>query len=203
MPLSFRPARPGDVDAAVPLIYSSGPDAFDYAFARPGRNSAQDFLRHAFVQGGGQFGWRQHTVGELDGKVVAAGTTFGGEANLGYLLAASRQILGYFGFGAVGVIHHGLQLERIICPPPRRTLYLAHLGVDPSVRGEGLGSQLIAHFLERGRQAGLGMAALDVSVANPRAQALYERFGFEVQVERTSTLPGVNSHRYMQRPIRD
>ena len=40
MPLSFRPARPEDVDAAVPLIYSSGPDAFDYAFARPGRNSA-------------------------------------------------------------------------------------------------------------------------------------------------------------------
>ena len=114
MPLSFRPARPEDVDAAIPLIYSSGPDAFDYAFARPGRNSAQDFLRRAFLQGGGQFGWRQHTVGELDGKVVAAGTIFGGEANLGYLLAATRQILGFFGLGSVSVIHHGLQLEKII-----------------------------------------------------------------------------------------
>ena len=119
MPLSFRPARPEDVDAAVPLIYSSGPDAFDYAFARPGRNSAQDFLRHAFVQGGGQFGWRQHTVGELDGRVVAVGTVFGGEANLGYLLAASRQIFGFFGLGAAAVIRRGLQLERIICPPPQ------------------------------------------------------------------------------------
>lgn len=201
MPLSFRPARPEDVDAAVPLIYSSGPDAFDYAFARPGRNSAQDFLRHAFAQGGGQFGWRQHTVGELDGRVVAVGTVFGGEANLGYLLAASRQIFGFFGLGAAAVIRRGLQLERIICPPPKRTLYLAHLGVAPELRGEGLGSQLVAHFLERGRRAGLPMAALDVSVANPRAQALYERLGFTVQAERHSNLPGVASHRYMQRAL--
>ncbi|MCJ1884676.1 GNAT family N-acetyltransferase [Pseudomonas sp. LA21] len=201
MPLTFRRARPDDVDAAIPLIYSSGPDAFDYAFARPGRNSAQDFLRYAFLQGGGQFGWRQHWVGERDGEVVAAGTVFGGEVNLGYMLAATRQIFGYFGLGAPRVIVRGLQLERIICPPPRKTLYLAHLGVTQDLRGEGLGSQLIDHFLQCGRHAGLPMAALDVSVANPRAQALYERFGFSVQAERTSTLPGVASHRYMQRPL--
>lgn len=201
MPLTFRRARPEDVDAAIPLIYSSGPDAFDYAFARPGRNSAQDFLRHAFLQGAGQFGWRQHWVGEQEGEVVAAGTVFGGEANLGYMLAATRQILGYFGLGSAGVIRRGLQLEKIICPPPRRTLYLAHLGVTPQLRGEGLGSQLIEHFLQLGRNTGLPMAALDVSAANPKAQALYERLGFAVQVERQSTLPDVASHRYMQRPL--
>lgn len=201
MPLTFRRARPDDVEAAIPLIYSSGPDAFDYAFARPGRHSAQDFLRYAFLQGGGQFGWRQHWVGEQDGQVVAAGTVFGGEANLGYLLAATRQILGYFGLASAGVIRRGLQLEKIICPPPRRTLYLAHLGVTPTLRGEGLGSQLIDHFLQMGRDANLPMAALDVSVANPKAQALYERFGFKVQVEHASTLPGVSSHRYMQRQL--
>ncbi|AGI22610.1 acetyltransferase [Pseudomonas sp. ATCC 13867] len=201
MPLTFRRARPTDVDAAIPLIYSSGPDAFDYAFARPGRSSATDFLRHAFLQGSGQFGWRQHWVGEQDGQVLAAGTAFGGEVNLGYMLAATRQILGYFGLASPAVMVRGLQLERIICPPPRRTLYLAHLGVAPERRGEGLGSQLIDHFLHCGRHAGLPMAALDVSVANPRAQALYERLGFSVQVERPSTLPGVASHRYMQRPL--
>lgn len=201
MPLTFRHARPDDVDAAVPLIYSSGPDAFDYAFARPGRNSAQDFLRYAFLQGGGQFGWRQHWVGEQDGEVVVAGTVFGGEANLGYMLAATRQILGYFGLGSAGVMRRGLQLEKIICPPPRRTLYLAHLGVSPTRRGEGLGSQLIAHFLQIGRNAGLPMAALDVSTANPKAQALYERLGFSVQVERASPLPGVAGSRYMQRQL--
>ena len=201
MPLTFRRARPDDVDAAVPLIYSSGPDAFDYAFARPGRNSAEDFLRYAFVQGDGQFGWRQHWVGEQDGQVVAAGTVFGGEANLGYMLAATRQILGYFGLGSVGVIRRGLQLERIICPPPRKTLYLAHLGITPTLRGEGLGSQLIDHFLQIGRRSGLPVAALDVSAANPRAQALYERLGFTVQVERTSNLPSVAGSRYMQRQL--
>ena len=76
MSLHFRPARAEDVDAAIPLIYSSGPAAFDYVFAGTPKGSAQDFLRKAFVSGAGQFGYRQHWLGEQDGQVVAAGTVY-------------------------------------------------------------------------------------------------------------------------------
>ncbi len=55
MSIKFRPALPDDVEAAVPLIYSSGPDAFDFVFNVPGRATAQDFLRQAFVDGAGAF----------------------------------------------------------------------------------------------------------------------------------------------------
>jgi hypothetical protein len=32
MQIQFRPATPEDVEQAIPLIYSSGPAAFDYIF---------------------------------------------------------------------------------------------------------------------------------------------------------------------------
>ena len=50
--LTFRAASRADVADAVPLIYSSGPAAFDYVFNNGGTRDAQAFLRFAY-----------HTVG--------------------------------------------------------------------------------------------------------------------------------------------
>ena len=97
MSLQFRPARPEDVDAAIALIYSSGPAAFDYVFAGTPKGSAQDFLRKAFVSGAGQFGYRQHWLGEQDGQVVAAGTALSGEVNLRNMAVAAAQIIAFYG----------------------------------------------------------------------------------------------------------
>ena len=73
MPLKFRPAEPRDAEQAVPLIYSSGPAAFDYAFRRAGL-TAEGFLQAAFVDGAGMFGYPRHWVGELGGYVFGRGS---------------------------------------------------------------------------------------------------------------------------------
>ncbi|BBP81302.1 N-acetyltransferase [Pseudomonas sp. Pc102] len=200
MPLTFRPATPADAPAIAPLVYRSGPAAFDHAFARNG-HSAVDFLRWTLAREAGEFGYKAHWVGEQDGRIVATGTAFSGEANLRNSLAALGQIIGFYGLGAASVIRRGLQLERIIQPPPAATCYLAHLGVEDGLTGQGIGRQLIDHLLQQGRHAGLQRAALDVSATNPRAQALYERLGFVVEHERPSTIPGVAAHRFMARGI--
>lgn len=195
MPLNFRPARPEDVELAVPLIYSSGPAAFDYVFPR-----AQAFLRDVFVRQHGQFSYRQHWVGEQDGRVVVTGTLVSADDNLRHMLAATWQILRFYGLAqALGVIRRGLQMEQLIPPPKKGLNYLAHLGVQPGLTGQGIGTQLIDYFLKLGCARGLSRAALDVSAENPLAQALYERLGFSVLVERRSVLPGVADHRYMER----
>ena len=201
MPLIFRPAEPRDVEQAVPLIYSSGPAAFDYVFKRAGL-TAEGFLHAAFTDGGGMFGYHRHWVGELSGKVVAAGTGYSGEVNLRNMLTATRQIMLCYGpVSAVPVMLNGLRLEKIILPPPKKTFYLAHLGVAEGMRGEGIGSRLVEHLLKLGRSAGFQLAALDVSAGNPQAQALYERLGFSVVTERVSTLAGIANHRYMSKAL--
>lgn len=202
MTLHFRPARSDDAEAAVPLIYSSGPAAFDYVFGGTPKGTAQDFLHKAFVSGAGQFGYRQHWVGEQDGRVVAAGTALSGEVNLRNMRVAAGQIMGFYGpLHCWKVLWSGLQMERIVLPPPKRTFYLAHLGVNRASTGQGIGTQLIDYLLQQGRDAGFSITALDVSAGNPLAQRLYERLGFVVQIERASHLPGIAAHRYLQRPL--
>lgn len=202
--IRFRPASADDVEVAVPLIYSSGPAAFDYVFAVPGRSDAQAFLRHAFVDGAGEFGWRNHCVGEFDGQVVAAGAGFGAETHWPFTLAAARQILGYYGLRhAPGVMARGLRVESVIPPPSSDMHYLAHLGVAPALRGQGIGRALIDYLAAVAREQGRHRMVLDVAVSNPRAEALYARCGFTVTGERLSALSNaqgsVPGHRRMER----
>lgn len=201
--LAFRPATPADADAAVPLIYSSGPTTFDYVFHAPARGTAVEFLRHAFLDGAGEFGFRNHVVGMRDGVVVAAGSAWSGAATLSFTVAAARQILGFYGLVAgLGVITRGLKVESVIRPPGRDCWYVAHLGVPPELRGQGIGVRLVEHLLAQGRERKLPYAALDVAVTNPRAQQLYERIGFRVTRECESRLANaqarVADHRRME-----
>ncbi|MFC5436256.1 GNAT family N-acetyltransferase [Rhodanobacter umsongensis] len=200
--LTFRPALAGDVDAAVPLIHSSGPAAFEFVFAVPGVGDAQAFLRQAFVDGAGEFGWRNHVVGLLDGEVVAVGAAYGGDTKWSYTRAAARQILGHYGWRhAAGVITRGLKVESVIPPPSGAMYYLAHLGVSGPLRGRGVGTALVHHLLAQPAAAGCP-AVLDVATTNPDAQRLYQRLGFAVIGERRSTLANaqgcVADHRRMQ-----
>jgi ribosomal protein S18 acetylase RimI-like enzyme len=207
MKIAFRPAAATDVEAAVPLIYSSGPAAFDYVFTvKDRRPTAEDFLRRAFLDGAGEFGWRNHVVGEFEGMIVAAGAGWTGRMGFRFMIAGARQILACYGpvVGA-GVIARALRVEAIVPPPSRTRFVVAHLGVRPETRGQGIGQRLIEHLLDHGRTLGVEIAALDVAVANTSAQALYERLGFVVTGERRSRLSNasvtVPDHRHMERPI--
>lgn len=196
----FRRAVAADADVAVPLLYRSGPAAFDHVFATTG-STAQQFLRRAFVDGRGLFGCHQHWVGERDGQVVVAGTAFSGRANLSNNVAVVRQMLVHYRARSLPVMWRGLQLERLIAPPPADVWYLAHLGVAPGLTGQGIGSAFIAHLLERGRRAGFARAGLDVAASNPQARRLYERMGFQPAHLRISALPGLPDHQFMTRPL--
>ena len=199
--LVFRPTEPADANAVVPLIYSSAPAAFDFLFAVPGRGDARNFLHRAFVDGAGQFGFRNHVVGVEDGVVVAVGAAWSGRSRFAFLLAGARQVFACYGLGAaLGVIRRVARTERIILPPARGELYIGHLGVSPERRGGGIGAALIAHLIAQHRH--IGKAVLDVAVSNPRAQQLYERLGFAVTAEHISRLANAQAvlvnHRRME-----
>ncbi len=200
MSVHLRPADPSDVDAAVPLIYSSGPAGFDFVFAHRQR-SAQEFLRTAFTAGSGEFGHLTHTVATIDGVVVGVGATFSGDGVLRSTIATGVRMLGFYRTAAAGPMIRGLRIERLLEPPRRDTQIIAHLGVDPHMRGKGIGTDLVELFLATGRRDGRRVAALDVSVENPDAQRLYERLGFRVEHEVISKLRNdratVPNHRRM------
>ncbi|MCB0540823.1 MAG: GNAT family N-acetyltransferase, partial [Bacteroidetes bacterium] len=59
--ISFRAATPLDVETAVPLIYSSGPDVCEYIFYDKQKGGAQAFFAYAFTRAGGELGYDNHT----------------------------------------------------------------------------------------------------------------------------------------------
>jgi hypothetical protein len=114
--LTFRAASRADVADAVPLIYSSGPAAFDYVFNVGGTRDAQAFLRFAYLHGGGEFGWRVHRIAEMGRQVVAVGAAFDGRTVMRFTIAGALQICGFYGpIHAWGVMARGLRVEAIIC----------------------------------------------------------------------------------------
>jgi ribosomal protein S18 acetylase RimI-like enzyme len=206
--LTFRAASRADVADAVPLIYSSGPAAFDYVFNNGGTRDAQSFLRFAYLRGGGEFGWRAHRIAEMGGQVVAVGAAFDGRTVTRFTLAGALQIWGFYGaIRAWGVMVRGLRVEAIIRPPHAQEYYLCHLGVREEMRGRGIGAHFIGHLLEGLDAKRHRCATLDVAVTNPRAQLLYERLGFEVEALRASKLQNrrgrVADHYRMSRPLLD
>lgn len=206
--LTFRDATVADAADAVPLIYSSGPAAFDYVFDLGNSRGAQEFLRFAYLQGGGEFGWRNHRVAEMGGQVAAAGAAFDGRAVLRFTIANSLQILRFYGpIHAWGVMLRGLRTEAIIRPPRAREFYLCHLGVREELRGHGIGTYLVRNLLAALHADRHRCATLDVAVTNPRARLLYERLGFVVSALRKSALKNrrgrVADHHRMSRPAGD
>ena len=203
MDIQIRPARPEDAEAAVPLIYSSGPAAFDYVFSHETRLAATGYLRRALEHPNGEFGYRNHVVVELDGQVVGAGAAYSGREAQSFMFTALRQIFGWYGLvSGVLVSRRGLQVERVVQAPKGDMHYITQLGVSPELRGHGIGRKLVDYLIELGRAKSRTLAALDVSVENPRAQALYERIGFTVTRELKSTMENstarVPHHRRME-----
>ena len=203
MPVSFRPCQPEDVDAVIPLMYSSGPEAYRYVFSVSNEFQALEFLRAAFIKGDGEFGHRDHIVAVDDGEVVALVGIRSAEDNSDYTMAVFKTVFQFYGlFNGLRVLLRGLRFEKIVKPPRNGTLCLHNLGVKEQLRGKGYGQQLIAYFLEQAKKQHVTVVGLDVAESNPKAKALYLRLGFEVKRVNPGNLVnkfgrGV-SHEYME-----
>ncbi|WP_105102231.1 GNAT family N-acetyltransferase [Microbulbifer pacificus] len=201
--IGFRPCRAQDVDTAVPLIYSSGPAAFDYVFCDGEKQQAQEFLRYAFVRGNSEFGYRQHIAAVIDDQVVAVGAVRRSNQNLPFTLSAFMDIVRFYSpFAAARTVARGLRTEMVISPPKAGIGVIYHLGVAESRRGQGIGRALIAELTENIQQQSLPVAALDVAETNPRAKELYLRLGFIAKRTKHSSLQSkfgrVTDHTYME-----
>lgn len=55
---------------------------------------------------------------------------------------------------------------------------ISDLHVAPSLRGRGIGSQIIGYLTDAARELGVERLEIGVALSNPRALALYQRLGF-------------------------
>lgn len=180
----IRRAEATDADAAVPLILSSGPDAYEYVFTLPGK-PAEGFLRFAFTEGSGFSGHRNHHVVEDAGQVVGTGAFYTLEEHQRLAREALGQSTRHYGMlGAMRIVRQSLPVSNMMPAPSPDAIYVANLAVSVDCRGRGVGAKLLEHARGLAESAGMKALELDVSVRNTRAEALYRRTGFIVTAER-------------------
>ncbi len=187
--LLIRDARPEDTGPIAELIYSSGPDLYDYLFSTR-KTSALAFIEREFASGRGFCGYANVTVAILSGKVVGTGCFFDRAAYYRLTGGTVMNSLGVFGLaGTLSNIWRSRHTSRLLKPPCPGELYLASFGVDAALRGQGIGGRMIGHQVAWARDQGYRSFGLDVAVTNARGQALYERLGLRVVEEKRFSGP--------------
>jgi ribosomal protein S18 acetylase RimI-like enzyme len=203
MTLEYRVCQPSDVNEAIPLMYSAGPEAFRYVFSVDYAEQATDFLRYAFVKGTGEFGYEDHIVAINNNVIVGLVGRRSSPQNFTYTVAVAKQIFSFYGlFTGLKVIFRGLRFESIVSPPAKGRVCLHNLGVCPVARGKGYGQKMIEHFMATEKKMKTTHVCLDVAGTNPRAKSLYQRLGFVVKKYKKGKLKskygrGVD-HEYME-----
>ena len=188
MGIEIRPSQPSDVAAVAPFIYSSGPYSFNYVLASD-QAGVLPFVRYAFAQKSGELRYENHVTVLRDGDIVGCGAALAPHQSLLQTFHGVRHVVRHCGIAAsAGIIRRGLAFEQVVRPPKGELWIVAHLGVAPECRGQGIGVQLIEHLIDLIRGRGGKRVGLDVALINPRAEALYQRIGFEVTGNTKSTL---------------
>lgn len=205
MKVHFRPCKPSDADRIVPYILYSGPDAFGYVFTTA-NTTARDFLMYAFSKKGGQFSFQNHTAIIHQNSIIGVGGVFDAKKAASFTFKDVIRILIHYKWRSIPVLIRGLKIEQCLQLPVKNEICLVHLGVSKGQRGQGLGTLLIAHLMEKFQDRSKGVFVLDVSTENPKAQQLYKRLGFKTTKLVPSTLKSpfgyVPSHYRMERPVR-
>ena len=187
--IQFRLATAADITHSLPLLLSAGPQAFAYGFP----NVAIDdpgFLGSAYADGAGFFGWQNHTVGLVDGVPVAISAGYDFASYLRLSVEHTLQVWRYCPRSFfVPMMKRGWQLRSLMPSPSMSMHYLANFGVAKALRGRGIGRAMLEYQRLVARRLGRQTMALDVSTENPRAQALYQRFGLTVTHQNTFAGP--------------
>lgn len=193
----IRPAEVKDVDTIVPLIYSSGPAAWDYVFTQ-GSKIPFDFLRTSFIKRGNTISYKNHYVAELNGEVVGSIMSYRQPSFLLLNGGTALRIVSVYGFSAPKVMARGLVTEGMIRPPKSGRLYLGHIAVSEKHRGKGIGKDLIRFMAKEFPR--FKTLSLDVSQKNAAAIRLYKGLGFQTMEARNFSGPAgkVPDHFYME-----
>ena len=173
-----RRAGPADFQSAARLLHHSAADMYD-RFAG-GRGRALRLLERSLAETGNASSADVVWVAELDGRVAAAMAAFpvdeAVKRSSSFLRLALRHAPPWRWPEALLLYWLG---SRAAPSPPAPGFYVDALATDPSFRRRGAASALLAEAERQARVRGLPAVALDTTVGNEEARALYAREGFE------------------------
>jgi ribosomal protein S18 acetylase RimI-like enzyme len=201
--VEIRQARGDDAAAVARLLYLSASGMYD-RFAG-GKERALRLLERSFGRPGTNASAETVWVAERDGRVAGAISAFPiregerrGRALLRLTLATAPP---WHWPAALGVYRLG---SRLTPPAPPGAFYVDGLAIDPEHRRRGIARALLTAAERRARELRLPSLALDTSLDNAAARALYEGYGFEStrEIQPGAGMPGFVGYVKPLEPVR-
>jgi len=173
-----RKARQDDAAAVTRLLFESAPDMYE-RFSGD-RERALATLQAAFEEPGNLASQDVVWLAELDGRVAAAMAAFPvaetHERSRAYLKLTLRGTPFWRWAGTLKLFFVGGRAS----PKPRDdSFYIDALATDPELRRRGAARALLDEAEREARSRGLRAVALDTTMSNEGARALYARAGFD------------------------
>jgi ribosomal protein S18 acetylase RimI-like enzyme len=173
-----RKARQDDMEAVARLLFESAPDM--YMRFSAGRERAIATLERAFTEPGnvasGEVAW----LAELNGRPAAAMAAFPvAEAALRSRAFLRRTLRGSPVWHWPSTLRLYWTGGRATPKPRERSFYVDALATDPAFRRRGAAQALLDEAERQARERGLPAVALDTSMNNEGARALYAVAGFD------------------------
>lgn len=178
MPSGVRRAGARDAAAVATLIYASANGMYDRLAGGAGR--APRVIERAFAEPGNNASAEVVTVAEVAGEIAAAMASFPAEEasarSSAFQRLTLRSIPPWRWPRSLWLYWIG---TRAAPQPPNECLYIDALATQPQLRRRGAARALLAEAEGRARARGFRQLALDTSLDNKAARALYLGEGFE------------------------
>lgn len=189
--MNIRRGTKNDADVAAQLIFSSGPNSLGMMFNISETLNPIDFLRHAFSQPYGQFGFTSHLVAESEGQPIGLASCWTHDVSPSFRNATLQSLIGYFGVDLTHrVIELSQNLAEIIPAPAQNELGVGHIAIATGNRRKGVATKLLDHLAGFANSLNKQKLVLDVEQKNQDAIRLYLKYGFK---KKQLTEPGVKS----------
>jgi len=173
-----RRAGPDDATAVAPLLHESAAEMYDRFSG--GRERALRTLERAFAEPGNAASAEAVWVAELEGTVTGAMAGFpvneAAARARAFLRVALRGSPPWRWPGALWLFWLG---GRASPNPPAAAFYVDALATDRRMRRRGVARRLLEEAEREARRRGLPALALDTTISNKPARALYLSAGFD------------------------
>ncbi|RMA82329.1 GNAT family N-acetyltransferase [Umboniibacter marinipuniceus] len=193
-----------EYESAVPLLFSSGPEAFTWLYGNGDKLRAMSFLANSFTRDDTALSHNNIWGVISEGSVIATfilASKASAEALAG---PGITQVFRYYGFSAaLACSWRGIRLERSLPAPKPDCLHLSGIAVDAQFRGRGLLREIVNFADQKAYEMACSNLSLDVAKSNALAMAMYLHLGFVHQYSRPAPHKSVPGFHYLTRMVLD
>lgn len=204
--MKSRQAKKSDAHILGPLIFSSAPASLAAIFDINDELSALKFLGSSLLSAGGQYGYDNHWVAEIDNQIVGCISAWHGDLVESFDQATLVTLSAFYGFAyALRVLETSQALQDCIPRLQKHEWCIGHFAVTEQYQKQGVGNALLMLMQEKALASGRTVLSLDVDCENTQAINFYLRRGF-VLINQSDISPrmqtlGIGSYLHLRKDL--